>query len=143
MKTAILALLLAGAAGAQPVVAPTPQPVGPTAGDNVSNYNVVNSFETGYRWASVGGSLDEYKSQVNYDSGVRLLGSSFSMYSRDGHGKFFDELVLTTQGLGNDPYESATLRIQKNHLYRFDMNWRLNDYVNPGLVSGGQESGNF
>ncbi len=143
MKPTILALLLAGAANAQQTVAPTPEPVGPARGDNVSEYNIVNSFETGYRWDSVGGNLDSYNSQVNYGNGLRLLSSFFSANSRDGHGKFFDSIVLTTQGLGNDPYESATLRVEKNRVYRFDMNWRLNDYVNPGLVSAGQQSGNF
>lgn len=143
MKPALLALLLLGAASAQQTVAPTPEPVGPVRGDNTAEYNVVNSFELGYRWNSIGGNEDAYNSQVNYSSGVRLLGSSFTMNSRDGHGRFFDEIVLTTQGLGNDPYESATLRVEKNHLYRFDMNWRLNDYVNPGLVSAGQSSGNL
>jgi hypothetical protein len=143
MKAAIITFLLAGLAAAQQPVAPTPEPVGPLRGDNTAEYNVVNSIETGYRWSSIGGSLDEYRSQVNYDSGVRLLGSSLSINSRDGHGRFFDEILLNTQGLGNDPYESAVVRIQKNRLYRFDMTWRLNDYVNPGLVSAGQESGNL
>ncbi len=143
MQTITLFLLMAGACCAQQVVTPTQDPVGPTSGDNVSGYNIVNSFETGYRWTSIGGNLDEYKSQVNYDSGVRLLGSSFGMYSRDGHGKYFDELTLTTVGLGGDPYESATLRIAKNNLYRFDMTWRLNDYYNPGLTSAGQQGENF
>lgn len=134
---------MASGAFAQQTVAPTQAPVGPATGDNTSEYNITNSIETGYRWATVGGSLDEYRSQVNYGDGVRLLGSALAMYSRDGHGKYFDELTLTTQGLGNDPYESATLRIAKNRLYRFDMTWRLNDYYNPGLVSAGQQSGNF
>ena len=143
MKATILALLSIGAAAAQQTVAPTAEPVGPIRGDNTAEYNVVNSIELGYRWDTVGGSQDEYNSQVNYGSGVRLLSSSLTVNSRDGHGRFFDEIVLTTQGLGNDPYESATLRVQKNRLYRFDMNWRLNDYVNPGLASAGQESGNL
>ena len=142
MKPAILALLMLGAASAQQTVAPTTEPVGPVRGDNTAEYNVVNSFELGYRWNAIGGNEDEYNSQVNYRPGLRLLGSSFTVNSRDGHGRLFDQIVLTTQGLGNDPYESATLRVEKNHLYRFDMNWRLNDYVNPGLVSAGQESGN-
>jgi hypothetical protein len=143
MKPTVAALFFAGALNAQQTAAPTPEQVGPVRGDNVSEYNVVNSFETGYRWDSVGGNPDSYNSQVNYGNGIRLLSSFFSMNSRDGHGKFFDSIVLTTQGLGNDPYESATLRVEKNHLYMFDMTWRLNDYVNPGLVSAGQESGNF
>jgi hypothetical protein len=143
MKTLILTLITAAACCAQQVVTPTQDPVGPPAGDNTSDYNIVNSFETGYRFVSVGGDPEAYKSQVNYDNGVRLLGSSFGMYSRDGHGKYFDELTLTTVGLGGDPYESATLRIAKNNLYRFDMTWRLNDYYNPGLTSAGQSGGNF
>jgi hypothetical protein len=78
---------------------------------------------------------------VNYGDGIRLFSSFLTVNSKDGHGKYFDELMLTTQGLGNDPYENATLRIQKNGLYRYDMVWRLNDYFNPGLQTGGA-SGN-
>ncbi len=70
---------------------------------------------------------------------MRLLSSFLSINSKDGHGHFFDDLVLTTQGLGNDPYENATLRIAKNGLYRYDLIWRLNDYYNPGLRTGGQQ----
>ncbi len=144
MKPAIVVLLLAGSLSAQQTVAPTTQePVGPVRGDNVAEYNIVNSFELGDRFDSIGGNLDSYRSQVNYGNGPRLLASFFSINSRDGHGKFFDEIVITTEGLGNDPYESAVLRISKNRLYRFDMHWRLNDYYNPGLVSAGQEGGNF
>ena len=135
---ALLTLLtLAGAALAQQTVAPTPEPVGTPRGDTWNDYNVVDSFETGYRFRTFGGSFDQYRSTVNYGNGIRLLSSFFSMNSKDGHGKYFDEILLTTQGLGNDPYQSVTLRIQKNKLYRYDMSWRLNDYYNPGLVTGG------
>ncbi len=127
-----------GALHAQQVVAPTPEKVGPPQGVNTGDYNNTQSFETGYRFALVGGDLGEYRSDVNYGNGIRLLGSSFTMNSKDGHGRFFDEIVLNTTGLGNDPYQSAILRIQKNELYRYDMNWRLSDYYNPGLtVAGG------
>jgi hypothetical protein len=82
--------------------------------------------------------LGEYRSDVNYRNGLRLLGSSFTINSKDGHGHYFDSIVLNTMGLGNDPYQSASLRIEKNSLYRYDMLWRLNDYYNPGLtVAGG------
>ena len=74
---------------------------------------------------------------MNYRDGVRLLGSFLTVNSRDGHGKWFDEIILTTAGLGNDPYENATLRIRKNRVYRYDMVWRRNDYFNPGLTTGG------
>ena len=65
---------------------------------------------------------------------MRLLGSRFGINSREGHGGLFDEILLNTLGLGNDPYQSAVLRIQKNSLYRYDMIWRLTDYYNPALT---------
>ena len=127
-----------GTLGAQQVAAPTPEQVGPVRGENTGNYNITQSFEIGYRWSLVGGDLGEYRSDVNYRNGLRLLGSNFTMNSKDGHGHYFDSITLNTLGLGNDPYQSASLRIEKNRLYRYDLLWRLNDYYNPGLtVAGG------
>lgn len=98
------------------------------------DYNVVQSWEFGYRYATVGGDDGKYRSDVNYHDGVRLLSSNLTVNSREGHGHWFDEIVLTTQGLGNDPYESATLRVQKNRIFDYDLNWRSNDYFNPALT---------
>ena len=132
-KSLILISLGAALAVAQSTVAPTLEPVGKPRGENWNDYNITDSFETGYRFSTVGGSLSKYKSDVNYGNGIRVLSSSFSMFSRDGKGGPFDDLLITTQGLGNDPYESASLRIAKNRWYRYDMIWRLNDYINQGL----------
>ena len=82
----------------------------------------------------MGGDDGKYRSDVNYGNGIRLLSSYLTVNSRNGRARWFDEITLTTQGLGNDPYESATLRVQKNKLYRYDMLWRSNDYFNPGLT---------
>jgi hypothetical protein len=135
----ILTIFVAfGVLEAQQVVAPTPDQVGSPRGENAGNYNITNSFETGYRWSLVGGDRGMYRSDVNYGNGLRVLGSNLTVNSKDGHGKYFDEIVLNTVGLGNDPYQAVTLRIQKNGLYRYDMMWRLDDYYNPGLtVSAG------
>ena len=108
--------------------------VGPAAGATWANYNITQSWELGYRFASIGGDDGKYRSDVNYRNGIRLLGSSLAIHSLDGKSAWFDEIVLTTSGLGNDPYQSATFRIQKNRLYRYDMLWRSNDYFNPGLT---------
>lgn len=134
----VIGMLLAayGRAAQQPV-APTGEPVGPTRGDNWSDYNIVNSFETGYRFVSVSGNIDKYQSDENYRNGIRLLSSFFSINSKDGRGPLFDEIVLTTQGLGGDPYRSATLRVQKNRVFEYDFLWRHSDYFNPGLVTNG------
>src|ERR1044071_5271598 len=133
-----IAALFAFTLEAQDVVAPTPAQVGSVRGDNMGGYNVTQSFELGYRWVSIGGDLDMYRGVDNFHNGVRLLGSTLSVNSKDGHGHLFDELLLTTMGLGADPYEAVMLRLQKNRLYRYDMSWRMNDYFNPGLtVAGG------
>jgi hypothetical protein len=121
---------------AQETIAPTVnEPVGPVRGENQGDYNIVQSWELGYRYSLVGGDVGKYRSDVNFGNGVRLLSSYLTINSKDGHGKFYDEIVLTTQGLGNDPYESAVLRVQKNGLYRYDMQWHENQYYNPGLVT--------
>jgi len=131
-------ILLAHAALAQQVVAPTPEQAGSPRGENTGDYNVIESVETGYRFAVVNGSVGTYRSDVNYGNGIRLLSGNLSVDSRDGHGRWFDHIVLTAIGLGNDPYQSVTLRVGKNKLYRYDMLWRLDDYFNPGLpVAGG------
>ncbi len=139
MKRIYLLFAIVGAAAAQQVVAPTPEQVGPPRGEDVGGYNITQSYETGYRFNSVSGNSGEYRSVVNYGNGIRLLGSSLSIESKDGHGKWFDEILLNTIGLGNDPYQSAILRVQKNGLYQYNLTWRLDDYFNPGLtVAAGQ-----
>jgi hypothetical protein len=139
MRKAYLAICLFGATllGEGQTVAPTQEPVGPVRGDEWSGYNIVNSFETGYRFLDVSGNIDKYRSDENFGSGIRLLSGSFAMNSKTGNAKYFDELLVTTSGLGGDPYEAATLRIDKNRLYQYDLSWRKNDYLNPGLTTDG------
>ncbi len=134
-RICVLWLAMAGALEAQQVVAPTADElVGPARGEDAGDYNITDSFETGYRFATIGGDLDQYRSDINYGNGIRLLGSSLTIDSKDGHGHYFDKIVLTTLGLGNDPYQSASLRVEKNGLYRYDFLWRLDDYYNPGVT---------
>ena len=137
MRVITLLLLIASALYAQVPVAPSPDLAGIRNGENIQNYNVVDSFETGYRYRTVGGSIEQYRSSVNFGNGIRLLGSSLMVTSKKGHGLLFDQITLSTQGLGNDPYESVMMRVEKNRIYRYDMSWRLNDYFNPGLVTAG------
>lgn len=138
LKPLLFTLVLIGPLQAQQVVAPTPEPVGSPRGTNTGDYNVMNSFELGYRFKTVNGNDGMYRSVDNYGNGIRLLGSNLSVNSKDGHGHYFDEILLNTIGLGNDNYQIAVLRIQKNSLYRYDMTWRLSSYYNPGLtVAGG------
>ena len=102
LVVSIVCVLLAGVSAAQQPVAPTPESVGPTRGDNWQDYNFVNSFETGYRFVSVAGNTEQYRAEENFGNGVRLLNGFFSLNSKDGNGKLFDEIVLTTTGLPRD-----------------------------------------
>ena len=133
MRRALLCCLLVFPLVAQKTVAPTDEAVGRRSGEEWAGYRVIQSWELGYRFFSVGGNEGKYRSDVNYGNGIRLLSGRFAMTSKDGHGRFFDELLLNTQGLGNDPYESANFRIQKNKWYRYDGLWRQNNYFNPAL----------
>ncbi|HZU24842.1 MAG TPA: hypothetical protein VFA04_04930 [Bryobacteraceae bacterium] len=107
----------------------------PSPTDKIGDYNVIQSFEVGYRAVGVSGDQSTYRSQVNYEDGIRLFAGDLEASSRDGKGGAFDQLSLRTQGLGNDPYESAMFRVEKNGWYEYDLNWRLQDYFNPGLTT--------
>ena len=124
---------------AQPTVAPTDAPRSRGEGRISTATTSRTLSKSGYRWRDVNGNLGKYRSDVNFGNGLRLLGSNLSVYSTEGHGKYFDELVLNTQGLGNDPYQFSSFRVQKNRLYRYDFLWRENAYYNPALpIAGGQ-----
>lgn len=138
-RPAIIAcLFLTGAClKAQDVVAPTPDKVGSSRGEDWAGYNVVDSFETGYRFVSTAGNVNTYRSTENFGNGVRLLSSYLTVNSKTGHGRLFDEIVLTTEGLGGDPYSNVKLRVQKNRVYEYTLLWRHSNYFNPGLVTDG------
>jgi hypothetical protein len=120
MKGALSIALLLAAASAQ-----------------AQDYSLSQSMEAGYRWRSVGGDLGMYRSMVNYGNGPRLLSSSLEVHSPEGDGRLFDEIGLDTRGLGNDPYESAVLRVEKNRFYQYDLTWRSEAYYNPAATIGG------
>ena len=134
MRALALLLLMPAGLWAQATVARSTEEVGVDRGINFTNYNLRASFDVGFRTAQIDGNRDKYRSDVNFGNGFRVLGTSLAVNSREGKGKYFDEFLLNTQGLGNDPYQNVTLRMEKFRRYRYDMNWRLNDYFNPGLT---------
>jgi hypothetical protein len=140
MHRLILFFLCLSVAEAQIPVAPSPESADSSDGETNGNYNIVNNSEVGYRFHTVGGNSNQYRSSVNYGNGVRVLASSLAVNSVDGRGTLLDHMVLNTQGLGNDPYQSAQLRAERNALYKYDLGWRQNDYFNPGLLTAGGNS---
>ena len=81
-----LLILVIHSAICQPTVSPTPQQAGTVRGENVLDYNITNSFETGYRFNTVDGNSGMYRSSVNFRNGIRLLTGSFGANSKDGRG---------------------------------------------------------
>jgi hypothetical protein len=139
MKKLLITLALPFLLTAQPTIAPATEPVGRAEGENRGAFNVRNSFETGWRWNTVDGNRDRYRSDVNFGNGIRLLQGNFSLHARDvakpgdGWTAVLDELTLSTQGLGNDPYQMSSLRLGKRRLYRYTMLWRSSEYFNPAI----------
>jgi hypothetical protein len=133
---------ISAALRAQEPIAPTPETVGNPRGDEWDGYNISDSFEFGERFLGLGGDDANYRSAVNYGNGPRLLSTTFSLFSKTGEKKLFDSILLSTQGLGGDPYESVSLRIRQHKFYSYVGTWRSTDYVNPGLVTDGGEGTN-
>jgi hypothetical protein len=128
--------------GAQEPIAPTWEPVGSPKGSESGGYNISNSFEVGVRFLDLSGDQANYQAAVNYGNGPRLLSSSLSIFSKTGGEKLFDSIVLTTQGLGGDPYETVNLRVKQRKFYTYIAAWRDSVYVNPGLVTDGGDGSN-
>ena len=137
-KLILISICIVSVSQAQPVVAPSEnRRSGPV--NTIDGYDVVQSWEVGYRFHDVSGNEGKYRSDVNFGNGVRLLGSNVAVHSREGRGKYFDELLLNTQGLAGDPYQFSSFRLRKNRLYSYDLVWRQQEYFNPALpIAGGQ-----
>jgi hypothetical protein len=152
----ILALALAaGAATVSIAQQPTPSPkktdakkTAPKAettsadtGENAGDYTINSSIEFGYRGIRIDGDLNKYKSDLNYKAGPRLFDSSFLMRAKDGKGRLFDTLLVTSSGWGGDPYGQMRILAEKPKWYRFEGSYRkfkyfrfLNNIANPNWI---------
>jgi hypothetical protein len=105
------------------------QPARPDT-QQAGGYKVTSSVEVGVRGASVEGNADKYRSDWNYQPGVRVFDSSFLMQSNGNNGKLFDSLLVNTTGWGGDPSGYLRINAEKTEWYRFDANVRHFDYFN-------------
>ncbi len=88
-----------------PVAPSAGETAGPARGVDYGDYNVIQQWETGYRYALIGGDVGRVPG-VDMSTTATVSGcssSSLSVNSRDGHGKYFDEIVLTNAGSGRRP----------------------------------------
>jgi len=104
-----------------------------------------SELEFGWRQLFLGGNRDLYRSQINLDEGLRLLGLSFTSRYPENTGSLFDLLTYSMTSWGGDPYNAASLRVEKRGLYRFDFGYSrivyynfLPTFANPLLGRGEQ-----
>ncbi len=148
-----ITLLMSVARAQQPSPSPTPkksvaskaEPKAETTsaqtGEDAGSYTITSSIELGVRGLRVDGDHNKYKSDLNYNAGVRLFDSSFLVRSKDGKGTPFDTLLLTSSGWGADPYGQMRILAEKPKWYRFEGSYRrfkyfrfLNNIANPNWI---------
>ncbi len=143
-----LAFLTTVAIAQQPTPSPTPKKAAantqsstPEAGEDAGNYSIISSIEVGVRGLRVRGNDNKYRSDLNYNAGVRLFDSSFLARSKDGKGGLFDTLLVTSTGWGADPNGNLRISMEKPKWYRFEGQYRrfhyfrfLNNIANPNWI---------
>jgi hypothetical protein len=126
MKIGLLFLVVLPLAAQQTAPAAQESPAAPlTATPEIT---VTGSLDLGYRWNSVGGSLDTYRSVVDVGSGVRLLGLDLTIESAAR--KWFDRIDVRGSGWGGDPYDTAHVDAMRHDWYRFSFDYRNIAYFN-------------
>jgi hypothetical protein len=102
---------------------------------------VTGSLDLGYRFTSVGGSNDVYRSVVNLGQGPRLIGLEFTVI--DPKKRLFDHLDVRANNWGGDPYNTVHVNAAKKGIYDFNFDYRdvayfnlLPSFADPLLGSG-------
>lgn len=109
---------------------PTPTPTPPPEEVLYNGYHMSGSIELGWRWRSLTGNVNKYRSDLNYSQGFRTFDGSVLLESEGVKGKYFDSLLVTNTGWGTDPYGHTRLDIEKTGFYKFDANVRKVNYFN-------------
>ena len=129
---------------AQQAVQQTAQPAAPdaTASPTPSTEPwITGTLDLGYRFTSVGGNNDVYRSVVNLGDGPRLLGLDFTII--DPKKRLFDHLDVRADNWGGDPYNTVHLNASKQGIYDFNFDYRdiayfslLPSFADPLLGTG-------
>jgi hypothetical protein len=118
--------LLAQQAAQQPAAQPAPDAaVSPTPSTEPW---ITGSVDFGYRFTSIGGDNDVYRSVVNLGQGPRLLGLDFTIV--DPQKRLFDHLDVRANNWGGDPYNTVHLNASKRGIYDFNFDYRDIAYFN-------------
>ncbi|MBV9217769.1 MAG: hypothetical protein JO053_16500 [Acidobacteria bacterium] len=124
----LLAALVLGLTGT--VYSQTPTPTPDPHDGMVGSYRVTATTEIGYRWRSLTGSLEKYRSDLNYKAGIRSFDTNFLMETESGKGKLFDTLLVSNSGWGSDPNGFVRVNMEKTGYYDFTSTVRQITYFN-------------
>jgi hypothetical protein len=125
LSTAILisgGVLLAQSAPPAPAPAAAATPV-PTGDQAFTGY-----VDVGYRWVGLGGSVNTYRSIVDLGSGVKLLGTEFTILNSTH--RLFDRIDVRAADWGDDPYSTLHIGVHKSRIYDFTGDYRNIAYYN-------------
>ena len=121
--------LLAQQAAQQAAPPPAPDataaPANPTP---AAEQWITGSLDFGYRFTSIGGDNDVYRSVVNLGQGPRLLGLDFTIL--DPKKRLFDHLDVRANNWGGDPYNTVHVNASKRGIYDFNFDYRDIAYFN-------------
>src|SRR5215510_14009291 len=111
------------------------QPAAPTQKDAASSsgaalYTLNSTAEVGWRFLSTDGNLNQFRSDLNFDRGIRLMSSDFLLRPANGGGVLFDSLLVNSFGWGGDPSQFVHALVEKTKIYKFDASYRRISYFN-------------
>jgi hypothetical protein len=113
-----------------------------TAPAPVPPYTITSSAEVGWRFLGTDGSFNQFRSDLNFDRGLRLLSSDLLIRPANGGGILFDSLLLNTFGWGGDPSQFLHALVEKTKVYKFDATYRRISYFsNLSNFALGQHTG--
>lgn len=113
-------------AGLGQATSPTPEP-----DENLYNgYRLSSAFEFGWRWRSLDGNENKYRSDLNYKQGFRTFDTNIFMDTTNGEGKYFDSFLFTNTGWGSDPTGYTRFNMEKVGAYKFNGTVRRVSYFN-------------
>jgi hypothetical protein len=133
-------LLAQAPAAAPPAPATPPAPAAAPPTPSTEDW-LTGSIDLGYRFTSVGGSNDTYRSVVDLGSGPRLFSLDFTII--DPKKRLFDRLDVRAYNWGGDPYNTVHVNAGKRGIYDFNFDYRdiayfnfLPSFADPLLGSG-------
>jgi hypothetical protein len=120
--------LFAQQAAQQPAPAPATSPGAAASPTPSTEPWISGTLDIGYRFTSVGGDNDVYRSVVNLGQGPRLLGLDLTIV--DPKKRLFDHLEVRANNWGGDPYNTVHVNASKQGIYDFNFDYRDIAYFN-------------